>query len=279
MIASGSNRELLDLVTAPLDDPRPQPSSLVVIAHPDDEVLALGGRLPRFHDAYFLQVTDGAPLDGIDCANHGFDSLETYRRARQKEVNTAFEKAGIPLDRKIELNIPDQQAAFHLELLIESIRFLLKENTLRAVITHPYEGGHPDHDACAFAVCSAVQSLPYGTPKPLIVEATFYHAGPKGIETNCFLAKPQSAASFVRRLSEDEHQLKQELLACFSSQQDVLQYFSIETEQYRIAPVYDFSRPPHPGCLFYERYFRGINGQHFCKLASAASSLRTELCG
>jgi LmbE family N-acetylglucosaminyl deacetylase len=279
MISLGLDRELLNLVTAPLDDPRPQPPSLVVIAHPDDEVLALGGRLPRFHDCYFLQVTDGAPLDGIDCANHGFASLDDYREARRKEVDTAYARAGISLDRKIELNVPDQRAAFHLELLIESIRFLLKENSIRAVITHPYEGGHPDHDACAFAVYSAVQSLPYGVPKPLIIEATFYHAGPKGIETNCFLSEPPAAASLVRTLREEEQQLKRELLACFSSQQEVLQYFSLVMEQYRIAPIYDFSRPPHPGTLFYERYFRGIDGKRFCQLTAAASSLREQLCG
>ena len=42
------------------------------------------------------------------------------------------------------------------------------------VITHPYEGGHPDHDACAFAARAAVR---HSANKAKLMEFTSYHAG------------------------------------------------------------------------------------------------------
>jgi LmbE family N-acetylglucosaminyl deacetylase len=44
--------------------------------------------------------------------------------------------------------------------LVEMIEYLeLQLRNVSAVITHPYEGGHPDHDACAFAVQYAARRL------------------------------------------------------------------------------------------------------------------------
>jgi hypothetical protein len=53
-------------ITAPEGDVTAMPNTMPVFAHPDDEVIALGGRLGRFHTAYFVHVTDGAPRDEQD---------------------------------------------------------------------------------------------------------------------------------------------------------------------------------------------------------------------
>jgi N-acetylglucosamine malate deacetylase 2 len=59
------------------------------------------------------------------------------------------------------------------------LRDLLEQHRPEVIVTHSYEGGHPDHDACAFAVHHALE-LTRAQPVPVIVEASFYHIGPQG---------------------------------------------------------------------------------------------------
>lgn len=269
--------ELLDLATAPASDARPVPVSMIVVAHPDDEVLALGGRFSRHQDSLFVQVTDGVPVDGRDSSAHGFCSLEEYRQARRREVQDAFSRAGMSETKRLCLEIPDQQAAAHLGVLIPRLVLLIREFTPELILTHPYEGGHPDHDACAFAVHRAVMAIEKPL-RPILAEAAFYHAGPNGIEVSCFLPEPPGEYTITRTLVPEESKQKQELLSCFSSQLATLKYFRTDVEIYRIAPAYDFDRPPHEGELFYERFPWGMTGARFRELVKAADTSEFALC-
>jgi N-acetylglucosamine malate deacetylase 2 len=269
--------ELLDLATASGNDPRPMPRTMVVIAHPDDEVLALGGRLTRHLKTIFVHLTDGVPLDGTDCTAHGFSSLEAYRNAREEELAQAFSHAGLWTARRIQLKISDQLVTFYLQQLTARLASLLRQFTPEVILTHPYEGGHPDHDACTVAVHRAVATVGTHNP-PLIIEAAFYHAGPNGIETNCFLPATGSAAVVMRVLNPEERQRKQELLSCFATQSETLRYFRDDLEQYRIAPRYDFSTPPHEGELFYEKYPWGMTGARFRALVRFTLGAEVAIC-
>jgi N-acetylglucosamine malate deacetylase 2 len=99
----------------------------------------------------------------------------------------------------------------------------------------------------------------------LHMEAAFYHQGPHGIETGCFLGQ---AAGPAFELNAEERANKQKLLDCFPSQRETLAYFPPQVERFRMAPAYDFSEPPHPGTLFYEHYPWGITGERFRQLAA-----------
>jgi LmbE family N-acetylglucosaminyl deacetylase len=233
---------------------------MVVMAHPDDETVALGGRLNRLGNATFLYVTDGAPRDGYDARQHGFESIEEYRSARRDELARALSVAGIPEGHSIQLDIPDQQAIFHLSSIVDRIGREIEKRQPAAVLTHPYEGGHPDHDACAAAVDSAVAQISKDE-RPVIIEGCFYHAGQNGIETGCFL--PSSEPQMTCTLNDTERRLKRDLLSAFTTQQQTLQYFGSEVERYRLAPRYDFTAPPHAGKLFYEYFDWGVTGAEF----------------
>jgi LmbE family N-acetylglucosaminyl deacetylase len=260
---------ILRSVTARIGDEACLPRTLVVVAHPDDEVLALGGRLSRYRESVFVHVTDGAPLDGCDAASHGFASLEQYRETRAEELRRAFRLAGIVKAANLHLEIADQRACMHLEDLTVSVRQLIDRFAAEAILTHSYEGGHPDHDACAFAVHTAVGSMEPAR-RPVIIEAAFYHACQQGIETNRFLPGPVATAEVTRQLSAAERADKQALLDCFTTQRNTLKYFDPGIERYRIAPAYDFTQPPHAGELFYERFPWGITGDRFRGLAALA---------
>ncbi len=228
---------------------------LVVLAHPDDEVLAVGGRLEALADSRFLCVTDGVPLDGMDARAHGFRGLDGYREARRVELAKAL--GGLSGSRS--LGISDQRAAWNLASLTRRVAAEVEAFRPEAVLTHPYEGGHPDHDACAFAVAQCGASAP-------VIEAPFYHAVPDGIETGVFLGDP----GLVVELTEEQRAKKRERLACFRSQAETLRLFGVDVEAYRLAPAYDFLRRPHEGRLYYEGFDWGMTGDRFCELAAMA---------
>jgi LmbE family N-acetylglucosaminyl deacetylase len=239
----------------------------VIVAHPDDEVIGLGAQLPRLQNALFVQVTNGGPLNGRDAREHGFRSVADYVAARQREWQLALSTAGLDNVRKFELACPDQEAAYRLASLSRSIRDILRETRPEVVVTHPYEGGHPDHDATAFAVHAACALL--GQSAPPLIEAASYHGSTSGIETGCFLPA-EGVQAVTIQLTPEQRELKQRLMSCFATQRQVLDQFRTDVECFRPAPRYDFSEPPHPGPLFYERFDWGLSAARFRELATAA---------
>lgn len=273
------SQEIFAKATAPAGDFAPMPKTLLVFAHPDDEVIALGARLARFHTAHLVHVTDGVPRDEEDSRRLGFRSLREYRQVRAKELNDALNLAGVGAISRDCLGIPDREASLHLPWLARQIHRFLLEREPEAIFTHPYEGGHPDHDACAFAVRYAVEHWKFQHKQvPQIIEAAFYHAGPAGIEKGSFLPSRQATTEVAYELSTAERVRKKALLECFKTQKDLSRDFPPANEQFRIAPDYDFSRPPHPAPVWYDRYPWNISAQEFCnRTRRAEESLQEEL--
>ena len=247
------------------------PRAMLVVAHPDDEVIAIGGRIRRFRWAHFVHVTDGAPLNQQDSRHQGFSTLDAYRSARRDEFRRALSECGLSRVSFDCLAFSDQEASLHLADLTRKIASLILQHSPEVVLTHPYEGGHPDHDACAFAVHQAIHQLvSRNIQPPLVAETAFYHLGPFGIETGCFLngSKPKDEITYM--LTSREQTQKQRLLRCFSTQRATLQYFSTARERFRLAPDYDFTTPPHCPPVFYDGYPWGMNSFRFCELAKEA---------
>src|SRR5438309_7320844 len=87
--------DLFSRATARSGDSSPMPRTAVVVAHPDDESLAIGARMSRFREAHFIHITDGAPANGQDATASGFPSVGAYRAARQVELRNALRTGGI----------------------------------------------------------------------------------------------------------------------------------------------------------------------------------------
>jgi LmbE family N-acetylglucosaminyl deacetylase len=242
------------------------PRVILVSPHPDDEVIGAGARLPLLKAATVVEVTDGSPPDLKDAKAAGLKTREAYASTRDKELRRALALCGI--ENVVGLGIPDQEASFHLVELARRLRELIVNIGPEVLVTVPYEGGHPDHDATAFGVHLACEHLE-DWQKPAIVEMLAYHNNNGRCEMASFLTETRE--SFVEiDLNPKEREFKRQLFDCFPSQEAVLRWFPIEVEKFRIAPQYDFSQPPHLGQLYYEMFPWGMKSGHWNDLAKAA---------
>lgn len=265
-------RELLFRLAAPPGHVTPGPRTLVVVAHPDDETIGLSSRLPRLEIAEVVFATDGAPRDGSDARAAGCNGWADYAALRRDEALRALAHAGVASERVVFLEHPDQQAAFRLRALAAEIKRHLRATEPEVVLTHAYEGGHPDHDAVAFAVHAAVQRLSREQPTwPAVVEFAGYHAHGDTWDFGVFLPGTGREEQVVR-LTPAAQDLKRRLLAVYASQRRTLAAFPVDAERFRLAPGYDFTRPPHAGPLLYERYAWGLTASRWCELVREARS-------
>jgi LmbE family N-acetylglucosaminyl deacetylase len=255
----------------------------VIVAHPDDETIGAGAHLASMAQMSesaggltIIHVTDGAPRNMSDALAAGFTTRGAYARARRQELLAALSLAGIGAGQTREIGLVDQEAMFNLVPLSLKIAELIIELRPSIALTHPYEGGHPDHDATAFAVHAACELLTErAVAPPAIVEMAFYHNREVAMATGEFL--PEDVRLTVGQdgvlshdckglevvLTEEQRDLKRRMMDCFISQQRVLHLFPPGVEKFRRAPRYDFTRPPHAGDLLYERFDWRISGDEW----------------
>ena len=159
-------------------------------------------------------------------------------------------------DGSVRLPVADQSASLDLGGLAACLRAWLAG--MDVVFTHAYEGGHPDHDAVAFAVAAS------GVP---VIEMAGYHAAPDGgIEVGVFLGPAPPAFP----LTPEETGRRDAMLGCFDTQQRTLAPFIGWTEvQLRPAPAYDFTRLP-AARAYYDGFSWGMTGARWCALAAEA---------
>jgi N-acetylglucosamine malate deacetylase 2 len=253
---------------------------LVVAAHPDDETASAGGILPRLHGPVIVHLTDGAPRSLADARAAGYERREDYAATRRRELVAAMELAGISELQLRPLALVDQEASLEMAYITLKLVHLMRNLRPGAVLTHPYEGGHPDHDAAAFAVHAACARV---AAPPDVYEFASYHAaaqvsaaGSSGaqsgrMETGRF--PPGTDPGEVLVLSDEVRERKRRMMECFPTQRDLLRRFPLDAERFRPAPAYDFTKAPHAGRLYYENFDWGVTGERWLLLAEEA--LRT----
>ena len=248
------------------------PGALVIAAHPDDETIGAGILMSQTPGVQIVHVTEGSPPNLSDARASGFSTRQAYAKARRTEAVKALAKAGIREDAITNLCFVDQQVSFHMEDLAFRIVELIEETKPKILLTHAYEGGHPDHDAVAFA-CHLAYQLQYKQRGKCVfdlLEFTGYHAE-NGRMKICEFLPYRGQEQYRFCLTPEERQLKIDMLTAFESQSKTLQHFlSPQSETFRRAPIYDFSRAPHDGKLFYEHFDWGINGQTWRRLSCEA---------
>lgn len=233
-------------------------SILVVVAHPDDETIGAGGMLASLaavEDVHVVHLTDGAPRDRRFVSQHFHGSLPEYAEVRAAEARAALLFANV--DDVRSLGCRDQEAIYNVRELAEAVRAISEELRPDVILTTAYEGGHPDHDACAMIV----QAL------GMAIEMPLYHARRGSFCAGTFV---DGRDGIIVNLDEEQCHRKQRMFECFTTQRDVLAQFPIGLERFRVAPCYDFAEPPHPGPLWYEILGFSITGAAWRSVAAEA---------
>lgn len=218
---------------APVDEPM-----VVMVAHPDDESLWTGALLRRLRNATLVSITDGAPRDMTDARRLGFATRDNYARRRRGELDRALNALGFT-GKLVRYDVPDQEAVMELDVI--AARLERDSAGAACIVTHPYEGGHPDHDAVALAASRT------GLP---VVEFACYAQIDGERRFGCFVEDPASPAA-SRMLNAEDRARIDAALASHASQRTVFGEWRPRVEQWRDAPRYSFDQPP-PGeaCLY-----------------------------
>jgi LmbE family N-acetylglucosaminyl deacetylase len=242
-----TSKALTNLMSArPIED-----AAVVVAAHPDDEMLAMAGRLATLKNLTVVQLTDGAPRSNVDARRAGFCRREHYAAERENETLNALAVLGLDC-RRIRAGVPDQESLFFIPRLLRMLECELQDTAL--VFTHPYEGGHPDHDTAALVVqltCDLIRSKG-GTP-PARLEFASYHHRSGELVTGRFWPD-HTCLEIAVALEEQAAKTKCRALAEYRTQETVIQWFQPRQERYRAAPRYDFAQPPPPGLAQYDLF-------------------------
>src|SRR6266850_1658522 len=154
--------------------------------------------------------------------------------------------------------------------LTKRITTFLQRTGADIVITHPYEGGHPDHDATAFATHTALRLMKEnGLRPPALFEMALHPSEDFKAKIPEFLPGPERETTTLL-LDERATRLKRQMLACFETQRASLAISPFGPEKFRQPSTYDFTTPPHDGKLHYENFNWAPSSDEWQTLASQA---------
>lgn len=251
-------------------DLTPATRCAIIVAHPADEVVGAGCLISKLVDVSVLHITDGAPRDTTDVAEAGFQEVSQYAEARKNECLSALALANVPHDRVVDLAIPDHAAPARLAELTKQVTAFLQQSGADIVVTHPYEGGHPDHDATAFATHAAMRLMKKNGFRPPVIFEMALHPSDDGIsKVSEFLPGPETETTTLL-LDQQALALKQRMFDCFETQRQCLQTSPVGPEKFRRPAEYDFSVPPQAGKLHYEMFDSSLKSAEWQSLARKA---------
>ncbi len=134
---------------------------LVFAAHPDDEVIGIGGLLAghvRRGDHVFLVFTTNGRGKGWFTR---VKNQAQYVDQRYREAFNAADVLGIPRHRMCFLGFPDGTLYRYMPYLLLDVNYVFREVRPHRVYVHALEGGHVDHDATNVVVRAASREIDF----------------------------------------------------------------------------------------------------------------------
>jgi N-acetylglucosamine malate deacetylase 2 len=206
---------------------------LAFVAHPDDESIGCSGLLQRAESSLVIFAVDGAPPhNGFE---QKFGSLQEYSDTRFLEASRAL--ACLPRNGLRRLTRPDgnhfqdQHLFLELPAAYASLKQGIQTYSPDLIVTHACEGGHIDHDACHFLAARAAQELGIPTMEfPLYWQSIFGRDIFQKFRTT-------GNSEFLLQLSPMELERKRQMLAYYTTQNNLTGVFQLDSERFRpLAP-------------------------------------------
>jgi LmbE family N-acetylglucosaminyl deacetylase len=219
---------------------------LILIPHPDDEVVGGCGAISQVRAAGAtvkgVYLTTGVP--GPETAwpwQRGRYRLRVARRRHEAERAAQL----IGLEPIFWQEVPARRLKDHLPRTRELLVRLLEETGSEVLWTPAYEGGHQDHDTASYLASTFQGQLP-------VWEFSEYNYSGGRVRSQEFIAR--SGQDRVLLLDTEERNRKRSALATYRSERGNLRHIQVHREVLRPLIRYDYTRPPHPGTLFYQRF-------------------------
>lgn len=220
-------------------------SILVLAPHPDDEVVGFSAQIGRARTAgarvAILWLTDGVP---------SADLLWPWQRSarpRRVALRTAEAMSAARL-LGVEAIGPLPIATRRLKEDFAIARKAISDALLRlqpdALWVPAYEGGHQDHDVASFLAAGFRHQVP-------VFEAPLYNFAGRQVNSQRFIGPD---CGTVITLTPEEQDHKRQQLAAYGSEGGNLDYVRCDHEALRPQAAYDYSKPPHAGLTFYQRF-------------------------
>lgn len=219
---------------------------LLLVPHPDDEVVACAATIGRARaegaTCFAAYLTTGCVSTSLvwPWQRKTHDAKIAQRR---QEAEAVAQRLGIT-----PVLWSERPARFlwrFLPQVLEETLQLIEQHQIDQVWVPAYEGGNADHDGlnAVGAHLSTIVS---------VLEFAEYNWLNGQCQANRFPYPTPETIAFA--LAPEERTFKTQLLAHYASERRNLSYVATERETFRTLISYDYSRPPHPGLLWYRRF-------------------------
>ncbi len=219
---------------------------LVLIPHPDDEVVGCAAAIARAR-------ANGARVYAL-YLGHGClakDTLWPWQRknhARMVETRMTEAAAVAEFLGLTVVGTNTQRAAREIWTQLDAVRAEVQAAIQACapdrVWVPAYEGGNPDHDGLN-AIGTTFDDVP-------VFEYAEYNLNGGHTNSNTFISP--RATDAVLNLNESERQMKRAALDMYRSEKGNLGAIDTAQEALRLLVPYDYAQRPHEGKLWYERF-------------------------
>ncbi|MGB4100295.1 MAG: PIG-L family deacetylase [Alphaproteobacteria bacterium] len=219
---------------------------LVLVPHPDDEVVACAATIGHARHMgsriFSLYLTTGCiALNTLwPWQRKGYS--QNILRRRQEAQQVAKLLGIVPTAWSSR---PARQLWRQLPRVVQEVSSIVARHQIDQLWVPAYEGGNADHDGL-----NAVGAL-FSSSMSVLEFAEYNWMG--GVVNSQTFPYPSADVRTIF-LNPGEQSLKRHALKYYASEKRNLSYVNVVRESFRPIAAYDYSKPPHPGVLWYTRF-------------------------